>query len=422
LAQAIGLAATVLILVGCATFQPEPTPAPIPPPEPATIRFAYRSFGYQLGWVDADRYEVWAEAFSEQYPHITVELRPPFLDDWDVIASPGLWVLELVKDGSIASLDPFIEQDAAFDRSDFYPLTLEPVSIDGELWAIPSGMDVLVMYYNQDLFDQYGVAYPEVGWTWDDFLSRALALRDPAANVYGYISWYGVPYEAEYLDALSFVYQHGGRIFDDLQHPTRTTFDDPLTVEALEWYADLIHEHDVAPTPRRAGSDLGTRSDYRLAIVSGKVGMWVGPLSAQGGKSYVEWGFQWGMAPLPRGARSATLGASSNYYALSSDASSPEACWRWIDFLSRQMPIHLMPARKSLVASDEYRRSNEAYTTLQASMEHAIPIPLEAVQTLLPYRGLPKEVAILERALAKIAAGEATPDEAMSAAQRQVER
>jgi len=42
------------------------------------------------------------------------------------------------------------------------------------VWAIPAGVDMLVMFYNQDLFDQYDVPYPEVGWTWGDFLDTAL--------------------------------------------------------------------------------------------------------------------------------------------------------------------------------------------------------------------------------------------------------
>ena len=64
-------------------------------------------------------------------------------------------------------------------------------AVEGKTWAIPSGMNPLVVYYNQDLFDQYGVPYPENGWTWDDFLSVALAIRDPEAGVFGYANLVG---------------------------------------------------------------------------------------------------------------------------------------------------------------------------------------------------------------------------------------
>ena len=78
----------------------------------------------------------------------------------------------------------------------------------------------------RDLFDRYGVAYPEIGWTWDDFLDTALALRNPDEDVFGYVA-------TEPEQAAHFIYQHGGQLYDDLRAPTYPTFDDPLTVEAM---------------------------------------------------------------------------------------------------------------------------------------------------------------------------------------------
>ena len=92
----------------------------------------------------------------------------------------------MIEDGSIIPLDPFTEQNSAVDMDDFYPEALELFTDEGKVWAIPAGLDTLVMYYNQDLFDQYNVPYPEIGWTWDDFLQTSLSLRDPNAGVFGY--------------------------------------------------------------------------------------------------------------------------------------------------------------------------------------------------------------------------------------------
>jgi hypothetical protein len=134
---------------------------------------------------------------------------------------------------------------------------------------------MLVLYYNRDLFDAYGVPYPESGWTWDDFLDKAKALRDPEASVFGY----GVA--DQYIDPLPFIYQHGGRILDDMQNPTRTTFDDPLTVEAVEWYAGLILDHNVAPTRNQVlGSPFN--GSVQAGVYLNKVGMWIGWLSERG--------------------------------------------------------------------------------------------------------------------------------------------
>ena len=161
----------VLLFSGCAG--PMSLPEPVPTAEPVAIKFVYDE-----DVVYPDYYERLAEAFHEQYPHITINLQPAgWEQDWDVVADNEFWISGMQRGGVIRSLNSFIEQDETFDLSDFYPAPLEFMTIDGELMAIPVGTDVSVMYYNRDLFDEYGVSYPETDWSWDDFLNRATALR-----------------------------------------------------------------------------------------------------------------------------------------------------------------------------------------------------------------------------------------------------
>jgi multiple sugar transport system substrate-binding protein len=387
-----------------------------PTSEPVTIVFAHPG-------LDAEYYETLVQEFSKSYPYITVELVSSATGDADVFVDSQFALSELREQDNVLSLDPFIEQDASFDLSDFYPGTVRLFTSGGETWAIPAGVDVLVMFYNQDLFDQYGVPYPEVGWTWDDFLNSALALRDPDANVFGY-----APID-RIVDSLSFIYQHGGRIIDDLQNPTRTTFDDPLTVEALEWYASLIHEHNVAPTQKQLyAEDLGGAGSVVVSVYLNKVGMWTGGLSERGGGRQVsetwpgEWKMRWGMVPLPRDARSATLTFVEGY-SISSQAQYPDGCWKWISFLSEQMtsdaqyPRRLMPARKSFAESAAYEQqvgSNVA-AVARTSMESAVLLSPRLVE----FGGV---WGIFWRALDAIISGRSTPEEAMISAQQEAER
>jgi len=366
---------------------------------------------------DADYYEALVEEFNESYPYITVELVGSGTGDADVFVNSHFALSELREQGNVLSLDPFIQQDTSFDLSAFYPGTVEALTSEGEVWAIPAGADMLVMFYNRDLFDQYGVPYPETGWTWDDFLDRALALRDPDASVFGYAP------TNRLLDSLSFIYQHGGRIFDDLQNPTRTTFDDPLTIEALEWYASLIHEHNVAPTEEQLyDEDLGGAGSVVIGVYLNRVGMWTGELSERGGGRQVsttwpgEWKMRWGMVPLPRDAQSATLTFIEGYF-VSSQAQHPDACWQWISFLSEQTSYRLMPARKSLAESATYeqRVGGDVAAVAWASLESAmVPSP-----RLAEFGGA---WGIFWRALDAIIGGRSPPEEAMISAQQEAER
>lgn len=356
----ISLAVCLLLtpfLSGCATATP--------PPDPVTITFAHANTPGADGY-----YQQLIAKFNESYPYITVELAQPGTEDLpDVFMADQFSTRYLREEGYILSLDPFIEQDTSFDLSDYYAGAVDLFSADGQLWAIPAGVQIMVMYYNKDVFDQYGVAYPEIGWTRDDFVNALTALSDPSANVYGY----GVLLDS--LDALAFVVGHGGRFFDDPVNPTRIVFDDPLTVEALEWYADLIHKRGFVATDKQAYAIGG---NLYSAVYLNKIAIWPGWISDRGGGGglnatwIVEWKMRWGMVPFPHDAQPATVTMMAGYF-ISAQNPSPEACWQWISFLSEQTPHQLTPARRSLAESADFERlvGDEVATVARASLEDA---------------------------------------------------
>lgn len=354
-----------------------------PPPEPVTIKFVYPGF-------DEGYYEGLVPKFNEQYPHITVTLEPRrsgslndlSAGDVDVFVTTPEALMGLQAQGQVLNLDPFFDQDESFSVADFYPGAMDLLSIQGRTWAIPAGIDMLVMFYNKDLFDQNGVPYPDPGWTWSDFSNAGQATTDPDAGIYGYVTS-GTTTDLDYFDAALFVYQHGGRLFDSLQEPTRTTFDDPLTVEALEWYAGLYHEYDIAPTPEEARKTFGgSQNAFYEGMRRGKVGMWIGEFSNRGGEGRRgEWFVNWGVAPLPQDAQSLTQGTVEGY-AIYAQTEHPDACWQWITFLGQQIspdgehPHRLMPVRRSVAESKAYEQlvGEEVAATARASMENLVLI------------------------------------------------
>lgn len=385
--------------------------------EPVTIRFA--CFNYDRAY-----YEPLVQEFNAAHPQITVELVPLPDDAWrrllsllegvDTFIASDSMLGDLLEEGRILSLDPFIEQDETFDADDFYPGVLENLSAEGKTWAVPAGLDPMVMYYNADLFDQYGAPYPTVGWTWGDFLNIALAVRDPDAGVYGYATVLGV------FDVLPFIYQHGGRLALDIRDVTGATFDDPLNVEALQWYVDLIYEHEAIPTPQQTRRAFGG-TDYRVAqgFMTNKIGMLVLPFSQRGGQGWpTQWQMRWGMAPLPRDARSATIATVEGYF-ISAQTQHPDACWQWIAFLGQKMPTRLVPPRRSLVESDAYR------LLVGGDVAEVVRAAAGSDVLLLQPSSMPQQAQrafeILQRALESAINGQATPEEALSEAQRQVE-
>jgi len=396
---------SLLLLLGASCATATPTA------EPAAISFAFHES-------DLRYYEGLLAGFSDVYPAVTVELLPM---DWnqmaaitaqsaDVFAATTSYLNALNERQELLALDPFLQQDSSLDLADFFPGVLGAVTHEGRMWALPSGVDVYVMYVNQDLFTQYGVTYPDPSWSWAEFLERALATRDEEMRVYGYTTTPG------HWDAVLFIYQNEGRIVDSEQDPTKFVFDDARTIDALEWYADLFHEYDVAPTLVEGRTYFGGGNyAYYQGIRNGRVGMWMLPLSQRGGLMWpVEWLSEYRVAPPPQGSSPAST-ASLEAFAISSDTTYRDACWLWISYLSKQMTYRLMPARRSLAESEEYELAvgEEVSAAARISLENAVMF-----SPRLSTR-LGAEYEAFTKAIGHIIEGTMTADEAMDWARLQ---
>jgi multiple sugar transport system substrate-binding protein len=230
------------------------------------------------------------------------------------------------------------------------------------------------LYYNQDLFERYGVAPPTEDWSWEDFLQAGKALYRPHDDTYGYTP------DRDYRDPVSFIYQNGGRIFDDLKNPTQTTFDDPATIEALEWYAALMHTEEAAATPYQARQAWGISGPVNTGIVSGKLAMWTGNITPGGAGAYGEpLEINWGVAPLPQGKQRASMGFAVGYI-ISAQAENPDAAWEWLVYLTHQVPPEGIPARRSVLESEafEHQVGQDVADAARVSIEHVLLLSDEA--------------------------------------------
>jgi len=363
------------------------------PREPVTVRFAY--FG------EEDFYAPMIEAFQEDNKHITIELvdwmlyrrEPEMLEAFDVAVAPGNMLPGLIESEGVLVLDPLTSDDRDFSLDDYYPSAVSALSLQGQSYALPYAATTAVMFYNRDLFDKRGLAYPAHDWTWNEFLETAKQLTDEDAGEYGYA--YQTPNSSNGIaEPMLLVYQHGGRLFDDLQSPTRTTLNEPLTVEAMQWYADLIHRHRVAPRP----GDRAT--PYPLSgIEGGKYAMWLGFLEEEWDDLNV------GMVALPHDQNRVTMGTVIGL-CISSKAEDPQAAWKWISYISRQQPPFLMPTHRATAESDTGGRTlpAEAVEAGRASLPYMISISMDESSPLWNQYGT--WIGAIQAAMGKIQNGD----------------
>lgn len=139
------------------------------------------------------------ELFEEKNPEVTVE--PEFLGwggYWERLATQaaGGELPDVIQTaiasgfgtnyadrGLLADLDPLIEQ-GLINVDDVEVSTLAPNVIDGKLYGIPLGVNAPTIAYDPQAFEEAGVDMPELGWTWDDFLSMGSAYNDATGNYF----------------------------------------------------------------------------------------------------------------------------------------------------------------------------------------------------------------------------------------------
>jgi multiple sugar transport system substrate-binding protein len=254
------------------------------------------------------------------------------------------------QEGHVLDLQPYIQRDldedvlGDWDAAQYAAF----VTPEGARYGVPKYHGALALYFNRDLFDAQGVAYPDASWTQDEYLDamRRLTLDrdgDGATDVWGGmidVSWDRVQV---HLNAW------GGNIVDPA-NPTSCAMDDPPAVAALEWLRARMWDDKVMATLLDV-QNLSTRD----AFIEGKVatvedGSWA--LKDILAKAP----FRVGVAPLPAGPAGRVTLATTDGFGIYAGTEHPEESWRLLKFLISDDYVlamartnFLQPAKASLV-------------------------------------------------------------------------
>lgn len=171
----------------------------------------------------------------------------------DVMHLDASYASVFIDNDLLLDLMPTIKSDPSFRLDDYFRNVVDVARRDERLFAIPLDFTPIVMYYNKRLFDEADVAYPEPGWTCDDFLAKATALtidnpREPGKKQYGmhFINW--MPLWIPWL------WTEGGDVLSPDGKQAVGYFDSDKTIRAVEFLASLITEYRVAPTHSEAAA------------------------------------------------------------------------------------------------------------------------------------------------------------------------
>ena len=228
------------------------------------------------------------------------------------------------KSGLLRNLQADIDTVPDFANADQYPLELYDYwRFDGtNLFGVPENIQMMALYYNKDIFDKAGVAYPDATWTYDKLLevAKQLTLTEGGKTTqYGFDkgalgAWWG---------AQTFGWAAGTSFVDKVIEPTKFTVSDPRNVEGLQWLNDLVYVHKVAPDATQAqaiAQDVSLFQTGKLAMVAD--GSWY--ISSNANSA-----FKWDMAPLPMWKDKRALPFWFGGWVVANASKAPEAAVAW---------------------------------------------------------------------------------------------
>jgi multiple sugar transport system substrate-binding protein len=323
----VGVLLTAIILAGCGaapapasaptvapaataaaaappTAAPAPTSALAAQPQPVALTFAFPDDAASAAAAMAQ-----ITAYTSEHPNVQVTAKPlPAADyarqllesvgsnatDIDLFVSNDSLLPALINRRAALDLQALLAGQAAFKPGDFEPATLAAWQRGAALYGLPTDAVPQVLFYNQDLFATAGVAAPAPGWTWEDWLAKAKQLT-VRANDSDTISQYGTAL----TQWSAMVWGNGGELLS--ADGTQTLLDSPEAAAGVQFAADMVNVHRVAPAPKDAGGP-----DPVELFQGRKVAMLPGSSSLASRLLEAKLPFKWAIAPLPAGKVAAT--------------------------------------------------------------------------------------------------------------------
>lgn len=378
--------------------------------EPVTISFC--NFNSSGG--NEETLQKMYEAFREEYPNITVEIETIGYNDYFTQmqtrvaggTAPDCYELNIENFAAYAAKG-VLADISGVDTNGINATALQAFNVDGKQYGVPGCFSNVLLFYNKDLFDQAGEAYPNAEWTWEDAQAAAEKIRALDENTYGIYA------PVTYNEFFKVAAQFGGSLLNE--DKTEFTVNSPENIQAAKMMVERITKSNVQPSEKQ----MGGMGDWDL-FMSGRLGMiptgiWAFGTFGEGCD------FAWDICVEPGQDRKATH-FFSNAYVVNADSEKQEAAAVWINWLASSEAA----AKLRIEAGWDLPAITDE-SVLAAYLEITPPENRQAVFDSLDYLVTPPVIEeyslmsdIITQKLAAAAAGDLTAEEALNQAQEEL--
>lgn len=187
--------------------------------------------------------------------------NPPDLG-YHGLSIPQMYALDIVED-----LTDVVEE-AISKYGAVVPVVAEySGKIDGKWWGVPFTSFTGAWFARKDLFEAKGIDLSTLQ-SWDDFRDAALAVSDPANNVWGWGFTVNRSGDAHGL-ILSVIQGFGGSFTDE--SGLKVIFNSPETVAGVQWLSDIYTQDmykPMLPPGVEAWTDTGNNEAYLAGTIA----------------------------------------------------------------------------------------------------------------------------------------------------------
>lgn len=292
-------------------------------------------FAYPYSHLFDVTYEAMMPAFKEAHPNIEVVFRATYESYEDGtntilreavagnlpdVTMQGLNRQQiLVEKGIAQSLEPFIAQEADFEKEGYHEAMLSLSTFGGEVHGLPFSVSLPVGYYNMDILREGGIE--TLPTTWDEVISACETMK--ANGIENPVFWGWNITGNWFMQAL--MWSQDKAIVED----GAITLDSPEALAALNQMQEIFTKCEMQ------------NLEWQAALASfsaGEIGMMFWSTSALGAVERSQGDFELVTGPFP-GMGEAPMGlpAGGNAAMLTSTSEDPavrEAAWTWLKFIT----------------------------------------------------------------------------------------
>ena len=239
----------------------------------------------------------------------------------------------------LEDLTPYVNKSAFFDK------TLQALTYDNKILAIPRDASNMVIYYNKDLFDKYNIPYPSKNWTQQDLLEIGKKFKQHQI--------FAISFEDNPIFYLPYLMSNGGGILsDDLK---TLLINEKSSQDSLRFYADLRNKYNIAPKKAQSASATMAQMFLQQKLAMHLSGRWLVPKYRESAT------FSWDVINFPNGTNGSIVPMDASGWSVYKNSKNKDLAIKFVKYLSSEKNIKLMtqsglitPARTDVANSKEF--------------------------------------------------------------------